>query len=185
MDPTPLYDSPVATAAVAAIAALAGAVVGALLTNRSAERTAKANREHLSSEAQLEREHAAKQASLERHHGSELAQADRLAAKRQQAYYEFGRWAQSHIDDADRQFAAEGGREEPQIPDDATLDAIAPSIRLLGSRETVKALDDLRSLLWDCREQGHFDWDDEDRFRVLRRSIEDSMRRDLWISPIG
>lgn len=185
MDPTPLYDSAVAAAAVATIAALGGAVVGAWLTSRSAEKTAKQNREHASSEARLEREHAAEQARLERQHGSELAQADRLASRRQEAFYDFEKWAQFHVGAADRQYAASDDREDPPLPDDAALDAISPSLRLLGSRETAKALENLRSLLWGCREEGHFDWRDEERFRTLCREIEDRMRADLGTGPIA
>lgn len=184
MDAATFFDSALAAAGVATIAALGGAAVGAWWTSRSAENTAAKDRVHASLEARLEREHAAEQARLERQHASEQAREDRLAAKRQEAFSAFEKWAQDYAGAASRQYAAVEDNEDPPWPDDAALDAIAASLRLLGSPRTVAALEDLLSLLWNCREQGRFDWDDADQTTTLCRAVEDRMRADLGTDPL-
>ena len=179
MDPASLLDSAVAAAGVATIAALGGAALGAWLTSKSAEMTAARDRDHASIEAQLEREHAAEQARLDRQHASQQAQEDRLSVRRQEAFSSFEMWAQDYAGEASRQWAATEDKHDPPVPDDSALNRIAASVRLLGSPQTVASLENLASLVWDCREQGRFDWDDAQRVQTKCREVENQMRADL------
>lgn len=171
MDVTPWYDSQVAAAIVATVAALGGAGLGAWWNGKTTEKTASADRAHFASEAARDREFTAGQARATR-----LQEARLRAYEELTAYIDTYRRSLLRAKDEEREM---GTNVHTPVMTTADLGTRARQTLLVGSDQVLDAYGECFGLIQDCEWASEWGWPDAWALDDLLRDLQVALRRDL------